>query len=100
MKKLTNSRALLILLVLTVSFVLPMKAQKNDGFFRNDMLYENRADGYSIYNLTNQHFGDSEIGSFNLFNQTFGSTTPLGDGMLIMLGAGACYAVRKRKRTK
>ena len=98
MKKLTNSKALLLLLVLVVCFVRPMKAQKRDGFFRNEELYENRTDGSLYFNLTNQHFGNSDNSAFFLYNQTFGQTAPLGEGLLIMIGGGVGYALVKRKR--
>ena len=98
MKKLTNSRALLLLLVLTVCLVLPMKAQKSDGFFRNDELYESRDEGGLYFNLTNQHFGDEDNITYHLYNQYFGQTVPLGEGLLIMIGAGTCYVARKRKQ--
>ena len=98
MKKLTNSKALLLSLILVMCFVLPMRAQKRDGFFRNDELYQSRADGDIYFNLTNQHFGDADNTTYHLYNQHFGQTVPLGEGMLIMIGAGVCYVVRKRKQ--
>ena len=99
MKKLTNSKALLLSLVLVMSLVLPMRAQQSDGFFRNDVWYDFRADDDIYFNLTNQHFGDEYNTTFQLYNQHFGQTLPLGEGMLIMIGAGVCYVVRKRKQT-
>ena len=98
MKKLTNSKALLLSLVLVVCSVWPMKAQKSDGFFRNDELYESRDEGGLYFNLTNQHFGNEDNITYHLYNQYFGQTVPLGEGLLIMIGAGACYAIRKRKQ--
>ena len=98
MKKLANSRVLLLLLVLTVCLVWPMKAQKSDGFFRNDELYDCRDEGGLYFNLTNQHFGDEDNITYHLYNQHFGQTVPLGEGLLIMIGAGTCYVVRKRKQ--
>ena len=99
MRKLANSKALPLLLVLVVCFVLPMKAQNCDGFFRNDELYENRDEGDLYFNLTNQHFGDVNNVTYYLYNQQFGQTVPLGEGLLVMIGAGACYTIRKRKQT-
>ena len=98
-KKLPNRKVLLLFLMITACFVLPVKAQKNDFFFHGDALYENRnaeeENGY--YNLYNQQFGSEEYGGYNLYNQQFGAEVPLGGGILIMLGAGICYTVIKRK---
>lgn len=98
MKKLTNSRALLILLVLVVCFVLPMKAQNCDGFFHNDELYNDRNGTIGGYNIGTQGFGSDVYGGFNITTQHFGQEAPLGSGLLIMLGAGTVYAVKKHKR--
>ena len=84
--------------MLVVCFMLPMRAQYSDGFFRNNDLYIYRDGGESYYNLTNQHFGDVEYGGYNLYNQHFGADAPLGGGLLIMFGAGTCYAMLKRKQ--
>jgi len=46
--------------------------------------------------VTNESFGTNSGG---VKNQTFGKA-PLGSGILIMLAAGAGYAVIKRKRVK
>ena len=50
------------------------------------------------YNIGTQHFGSDENGGFNITTQVFGQEMPLGSGLLIMLGAGTVYAVKKRKR--
>lgn len=60
----------------------PMKAQmgKSDGFFTNrDSGYENRDEGAIAVtgNITNDSFG-----------------APLGSGLLIMVAAGLCYALK------
>lgn len=98
MKKLTNSKALLLLLVLVLCFVLSMKAQKSDGFFRYDYLYNDRNGTIGGYNIGTQGFGQDIYGGFNITTQQFGQEAPLGSGMLIMLGAGTVYAVKKHKR--
>ena len=77
MKKLTNSKALLLSLVLVMCLVLPIRAQKSDGFFRNDELYNDR---------------NGTVEGLSIGTQGFGC------GLLIMLGAGTVYAVKKRKR--
>lgn len=74
----------LIFVVMTMMMHLCINAQKTDGFFRggNDN-YENRSD----------------VDGWNLGNQTFGDA-PLGSGLLIMVTAGAGYAIARRKRSR
>ena len=98
MKKLLNRKVLLLLLMLTMGFVLQMKAQKSDVFFQVDEVYQDRTEGSSLYILTNQHFGEDEYGGYNLYNQQFGAEVPLGSDLLIMIGAGICYTMRKCKQ--
>ena len=64
------------------------------GLFR----YAVEEDGY--YNLFNQQFGSDEQGGYELYNQTFGQDyeeAPLGSGLLILVAAGAGYALKKSK---
>ena len=49
------------------------------------------------FNLFNQQFGEDEEGGYELYNQTFGQEGPLGNGLLILVAAGAGYALKKRK---
>ena len=51
--------------------------------------------------ITNQTYGSNADG-FGITNQTYGQDAPLGNGLLIMAAAGACYAGMKRnkKQTK
>lgn len=60
----------------------PMKAQmgKSDGFFtNNESGYDNRA-------------GDAVTGSIT--NESFNA--PLGSGLLVMVAAGLCYALKSK----
>ena len=91
-------KALLLSLMIMAGLVLPVRAQHNDAFFHQNEEYEDRDEGSGAFNLANQHFGDSENGGFDLYNQQFGADVPLGGGLLIVLGAGVCYAAIKRKR--
>ena len=96
-RKLTNSKALLLLLVLVMCFVFPMKAQNNDAFLRNDKLYGDRdAGAIGGYIIGTQGFGSDVFGGYNISTQQFGQELPLGSGLLILLGAGACYIKRKK----
>ena len=99
MKKLVNSRALLISALFVIGLGLPANAQNIDFFFYPDAEYGLRTEDCLYYNLTNQHFGDEDNVTYHLYNQHFGQTVPLGEGLLIMIGAGVCYVVRKRKKT-
>ena len=98
MTKLSNWKTLLAFVLFVTCLELPASAQKSDMFFRPEASYENRLEGNNFFNLSNQHFGDDNYINYYLYNQQFGQTMPLGDGLLILLGAGACYAMRKRKR--
>ena len=98
MTKLSNWKTLLVFVLFVTCLELPASAQKNDAFFLPDVTYDNRLEGYSFYNLTNQNFGEGNYNNYHLYNQQFGEPMPLGEGLLIMIGAGVCYAIRKRKR--
>ena len=97
MTKLSNWKTLLVFVLFVTCLELPASAQKSDIFFRPEASYDNRLEN-SFYNLTNQYFGDENNVTYYLYNQQFGQTVPLGEGLLIMMGAGTCYVVRKRKR--
>ena len=85
---------MLLLWLLAICSVVTLHAQKSDGFFRNDELYNNRNEGFGA-DVINQGFGES--GGTIVTNQTFGEV-PLYGGLLIMLGAGIGYAAIKRKK--
>ena len=62
-----------------------LNAQKSDGFFRggeNDDIYTDRIDPSGM----------------SLGNAEYQNPTPLGSGLMIMVAAGAGYAVARRKR--
>lgn len=99
MTKLSNWKTLLVFVLFVTCLELPASAQKSDIFFRPEASYDNRLEGNSFYNLTNQFFGDEDNVTYYLYNQQFGQTVPLGEGLLIMMGAGTYYVVKKRKQT-
>ena len=85
MKKTTTLKALVLSMIMTLGFVMPMAAQ-TDGFFKNnENLYENRD-------------GETPV-SGGITNQQFGQTVPVGSGLLILAAAGAGYAVARRRRS-
>ena len=98
MRKLANSKALPLLLVLVVCCVMPIRAQYNDNFFHNEDLYFDRGGAIGVYNIGTHGFGYDTNGGFNITTQHFGQELPLGEGLLIMICAGTVYAVKKRKR--
>ena len=97
MKKTTTLKALVLSMIMTIGFIMPMAAQ-NDGFFKNNEDYINR--DAATGNIINQTFGqDPGTGvTGGITNQQFG--VPLGSGLLIMVAAGAGYAVARRKRAR
>ena len=97
-KKLPHRKALLLLFLFVACLVLPVKAQYKDAFFRNDALYENRDNSIGGSYIGTQLFGSDVYGGFNITTQQFGNEAPLAEGMLILLGAGVVYAIRKRER--
>ena len=84
MKKLSNLKALLLSFMLVACFVLPMNAQKSDGFFRinNDDIYNDRGEGISLGGAESEN------------------PTPVGSGIIVLMAAGAGYALLKRKEDK
>lgn len=96
MKILSNWKASLLSLMFVAFLALPVSAQY-DGFFRNYMSYDNRESGVGGFLIGTQGFGTDENGGFNIATQQFGQDLPLGEGLLIMIGTGAAYAMKKRK---
>lgn len=88
-----NTRKILLLLIM---FATIGTYAQNDRFFNG---YEHDAYGKRESETSlfiHQAFGASDEGQFT--NETFGA--PLGGGLLIMLLAGACYAVWRTKTIK
>lgn len=97
-KKLPHRRALLLLFLFVACLVLPVGAQKSDGFFHEGEIYFERNYDGGAFNMGTQIFGSDVYGGFNITTQQFGDEAPLTEGMLILLGAGVVYAIRKRER--
>lgn len=88
MKKNNILKAFTLSMIMILGLVMPMTAQNNDYFFRS---YNNEEDLY-------ENRGETAIeGAF--WNQQFGQELPLGSGLLIMVAAGAGYAVSRRRRS-
>ena len=97
MKKLSNLKALLLSFMLVACFVLPMKAQKSDGFFRNNELYNDRTNGIGIGGASLEYPTLDPLNpGFGMGGATEEDPTPIGSGLVILLAAGAGYALRNR----
>ena len=85
MKKTTNLKALVLSMIMTLGLVMPLTAQRTDDFFKsnNDDIYEDR--------------GGATFTGNGIDIEQFGA--PLGSGLLIMVAAGAGYAVARRRRS-
>lgn len=85
------------LIVLIMMTILPcrLNAQfgRSDGFFSgyNDDIYGGTRDIYTINSL-------DDSGHNGITNQTFGQELPLGSGLVVMVAAGAGYAIIKRRK--
>ena len=83
---------MLLLWLLATGAIMTVQAQKSDGFFRNDELYNDRNESFGA-NVINQGFGES--GGIIVTNQTFGEVSLYG-GLLILSVAGIGYVIIKR----
>ena len=101
----TNSKALLLGLVLGLMLPISVIAQQGGGVFGYGKKKE-QADSYGFmgrgsssgrYNVGTQHFGEDVNGGYNIGTQQFGQELPLGSGWLVLTLAGAAYAFKKRK---
>jgi hypothetical protein len=98
MKKSNTFKALVLSMIITLGLAMPMMAQ-TDGFFRyNEDIYGDRATASG--SITNQTFGQDPgtLVTGGITNQQFG--VPVGSGLLIMVAAGAGYAIARRKRAR
>ena len=84
MKKTTKIKALALMTMMTIGMVLPMTMNAQDGFFRG-----------GDEQITRDETPIDVTGGIT--NQQFGQETPVGSGLLIMVAAGAGYALLKKK---
>ena len=87
MKKTTKLKAFALSVMMLACILVPTSAfaqQKSDDFFRDSDSFNGNRDFAVTWAATSQNFGDA----------------PLGTGLLIMLGAGAGYALLKKKEEK
>ena len=98
------TKAMLLLWLLAACSVMTMHAQKSDGFFRNEELYNNR-DGVDI---TGSGFiigggieepvlpNGGNTWGFGLGNGSEENPTPLGSGIIVLMATGTAYVLRKK----
>ena len=96
MKKLKMTKKVLAL-SLAMLAALPIGALAQEGMFQRGMSDESY---YGFGGSTDESglFGNRNVqtsGTIN--NQTFGQSVPLGSGVILLLAAGAGYAILKRK---
>ena len=84
MKKLTKLKALVLSAMMLACILVPTSAKAQNDNFIPDIDMGNR-DFTVTWAATSQNFGQE---------------APLGTGLLIMLGAGAGYALLKKKEEK
>ncbi len=95
MKKQRKWKALVLSMVMAVGMLLPMTMNaQSDGFFRgNGDNYMNREGGVSIGGMTGDN-PDAGITIGGLTPET--PSAPLGNGLVVMLAASACYTLIKK----
>lgn len=96
MKKVPKTRALALFLVMIALLLGPIFSNaQNRGFFgygNYDKSYDN---SYGMANRGLMNINDSS--ETGIVNQTFGEPVPLGNGVVVMLVAGAGYLLLKKK---
>ena len=95
MKK-ARFRTILLSLLCGMCFMHPLSvpAQVDRGAEVNSNGLLNRG-SISTDNINNQPFGETQVG---ITNETFGNTTPLGEGLVVMLLGGAGYMMLKKRK--
>ena len=98
MKKLLKIKTLAICAILMAGMVIPftMTAQRNDGFFRGRYDNINDRDDITIGGAASTTNGLTIEGMDN----EDPTQAPLGSGLLVMVAAGAGYAMMRRKRSR
>ena len=89
---------MLLLWLLAACSVMTMHAQKSDGFFRGDNeLYNDRTNGIGVGGASSEYPTLDPLNpGFGMGGATEEDPTPIGSGLVILLAAGAGYALRNR----
>lgn len=91
--KMTKKALVLSLAMLAAT---PIGAFAQDGLFKRGMTDESYY-GFGGFTEKSGLFGDRSVATGTINNQVFGQPAPLGSGVIVLLVAGAGYAVLKRK---
>ena len=93
----TNRKTIVLSVVMATLLAIPtLMTAQND---REGSLFGSQTIKQNSTGLMNQQ-GDRGTFSLETTTQQFGESAPLGSGLLIMMAAGAGYAVARRKRNK
>ncbi len=98
MKECRKTKA--IVLSMAMALALPIGAIAQEGLFQRGVADEAYY-GFGGTNGKTELLGHRSVGTQDTINnQTFGQPVPVGSGVLILLVAGAGYAILKRKEDK
>lgn len=86
-----------LVLSLAMLAALPIGAFAQEGLFQRSMTDETYYGFGSYYDNCGLFGKRSAITMGTIDNQTFGQSVPLGSGVLLLVAAGAGYAILKRK---
>ena len=90
-------KAMMLSAAMAVMSLLPMGAFAQDGLFPRGVTDEVYF-GFGGAKEDQGLFGLRSVGTTGVIdNQTFGQEVPVGSGVIILLAAGAGYAILKRK---
>ena len=95
MKKLKMTKKVLAL-SLAMLAVSPIGVFAQNGLFQRGMTDESNY-GFGGSTEKSGLLGDRSVATGTINNQIFGQPAPLGSGVLLLIAAGAGYAVLKRK---
>ena len=111
--KKSKAKTVAFSLAIAASMSLPLGAYAQSGLFQrgvsDEVYYGHGSNNYGLLgnsnrdvvtsgNVTNHPFG-YQVNTNGITNHPFGNTTPLGSGTLVLIGAGAVYAVAKSKKS-
>lgn len=99
MKKQMKTKALVLSLAMAVVMALPTMAMAQEGRSNHSGLFgtNQTEEAYQGGMLKNGSRGEVAINDGGITNQGIGQETPVGSGLVILLGAGLGYVALKKK---